>query len=190
MPGRRGCRRDDSYRRPGRSSDLARSRLPALARSAMPTVVGDVLPPPHGPRQPQKAGTSRAERPHPPPRANVIGHANGDSTRKEVPALSWRLRESRAAAPPTPHTVSLSRLRFIEPRRPSPASPAASSPEPLSCSLLGSQRARQGTRHTRCFQTRRSFRSGSPAKRAPWCRAKLDLIESSAASTDTMTRPS
>jgi hypothetical protein len=40
--------------------------------------------------------------------------------------------------------------------------PAASAPEPLSCSLLGSQRARQGTRHTCCFQTRRHIRAGSP----------------------------
>jgi len=37
-----------------------------------------------------------------------------------------------ATSAPTPHAVSLSRPRFIEPRRPSPASPAGSAPEPLS----------------------------------------------------------
>ena len=36
-----------------------------------------------------------------------------------------------ATSAPTPHAVSLSRPRFIEPRRPSPASPAGSAPEPL-----------------------------------------------------------
>ena len=64
------------------------------------------------------------------PRATVVGHADGPSPFPPDPALACLLRR-RAAGPPTPHAVSLSRPRFIEPRRPSPASPAGSAPEPL-----------------------------------------------------------
>jgi hypothetical protein len=41
-------------------------------------------------------------------RATVVGHADGGRPRDEDPALSWRLRETRAAAPPTPLAVWLS----------------------------------------------------------------------------------
>ena len=52
-------------------------------------------------------------------RATVVGHADGGRPRDEDPALSWRLRETRAAAPPTPLAVWLSppqRFALVVPR--------------------------------------------------------------------------
>ena len=52
-------------------------------------------------------------------RATVVGHADGGRPRDEDPALSWRLRETRAADPPTPLAVWLSppqRFALVVPR--------------------------------------------------------------------------
>jgi hypothetical protein len=108
----------------------------ATSRRAMP---GTAARAPSPPWSPQSNGldaatrfpSSGASRRRYHPRATVVGHADGSCPLPPDPALACLLRRGRAAGPPTPHAVSLSRPRFIEPRRPSPASPAGSAPEPL-----------------------------------------------------------
>jgi len=96
---------------------------------------------------------------------------------EEVPALSWRLRERRAAAPPTPPAVSLSRPRFTCPRRPPglPRMSRAGQARHVSCSK---------PRRSRAFKTahaprQRLAQAGAGSRRqvgVPRCRAPLDFF--------------